>query len=161
MTLKISLSRYTLSFKDSNYLSLPKFYIADINDANLYPYCRSLCDIIWKINIKKIISECFIKFIVKQENINDEHILKYEDILELKGLGWIEYAPFNSMILHNYVRFTNGCKQRSTKAMNHLLSLDQLLPFNTKNIPEALEDKYFSKKEAENLLKLKDILNNL
>ncbi len=29
------------------------------------------------------------------------------------------------------------------------------------NVPEAFEDKYFSKKEMENLLDLKDILRNL
>ena len=29
------------------------------------------------------------------------------------------------------------------------------------NVPEAFEDKYFSKKEKENLLELKDILNRL
>jgi hypothetical protein len=39
--------------------------------------------------------------------------------------------------------------------------MDYLLPFNTNNIPKAFEDKYFSKKETENLLELKEIINNL
>jgi hypothetical protein len=29
------------------------------------------------------------------------------------------------------------------------------------NVPEAFKDKYFSRKEMENLLELRDILNNL
>ena len=29
------------------------------------------------------------------------------------------------------------------------------------NVPEAFKDKYFSRKEMENLLELKDIINNL
>jgi hypothetical protein len=42
--------------------------------------------------------------------------------------------------------------------------MDYLLPGYhkiCKNIPETLKDKYFSKKEMENLLDLNDILNTL
>jgi hypothetical protein len=41
--------------------------------------------------------------------------------------------------------------------MNNLLPLHE----NHLNIPEALKDKYFSRKEMENLLESKDIINNL
>ncbi|GET51114.1 hypothetical protein GLOIN_2v1698910 [Rhizophagus irregularis DAOM 181602=DAOM 197198] len=54
--------------------------------------------IIWKINVKEILNkDCFIKFIIYSKRYNDselkhyEHVLKYEDVLKLKGLGWIEY----------------------------------------------------------------------
>lgn len=33
--------------------------------------------------------------------INEEYILNYGEILELEGLGWIEYVPFHSMYLHS------------------------------------------------------------
>ncbi len=41
--------------------------------------------------------------------------------------------------------------------MGHLLPIYKSHP----NVPEAFEDKYFSKKEMENLLKPKDILDYL
>jgi len=41
--------------------------------------------------------------------------------------------------------------------MGHLSPIYKLHP----NVPEAFEDKYFSKKEMENWLELKDILNYL
>ncbi|CAB4478366.1 unnamed protein product [Rhizophagus irregularis] len=57
--------------------------------------------IIWKINVKEILNKnCFIKFIIKSTNSKQykdselkhyEHVLKYEDVLKLEGLGWIEY----------------------------------------------------------------------
>ncbi|PKY63498.1 hypothetical protein RhiirA4_492646, partial [Rhizophagus irregularis] len=59
--------------------------------------------IIWKISVKEILNkDCFIKFIIKgtstdSKQYNDselkhyEHVLKYEDVLKLEGLGWIEY----------------------------------------------------------------------
>ncbi|CAB4406340.1 unnamed protein product [Rhizophagus irregularis] len=57
--------------------------------------------IIWKINVKEILNkDCFIKFIIKSTNSKQykdselkhyEHVLKYEDVLKLEGLGWIEY----------------------------------------------------------------------
>ncbi|POG60087.1 hypothetical protein GLOIN_2v808918 [Rhizophagus irregularis DAOM 181602=DAOM 197198] len=65
-------------------------------------------DIIWKINIKKIISsDCFIKFIVERKcsfinKSKKEYVLQYEDILELEGLGWISYVTFCPIYLHGY-----------------------------------------------------------
>ncbi|GBC45035.2 hypothetical protein GLOIN_2v1587122 [Rhizophagus irregularis DAOM 181602=DAOM 197198] len=57
--------------------------------------------IIWKINVKEILNKnCFIKFIIKSTDSKQykdselkhyEHVLKYEDVLKLEGLGWIEY----------------------------------------------------------------------
>ncbi|PKC17045.1 hypothetical protein RhiirA5_369343 [Rhizophagus irregularis] len=105
-----------------------------------------------------------------------EYMLKYEDTIKLEGIGWIEYVPFYSICFVNskwiqfsietnkdsidmqidYIRFTNGCKQQIFFPESNIL-----LPFNTKNVPEAFEDKYFSRKETENLLELKDLINNL
>jgi hypothetical protein len=39
--------------------------------------------------------------------------------------------------------------------------MDHLLPYHTNNVPEAFEDKYFSRRETENLLELNDIISNL
>ncbi|RIA94068.1 hypothetical protein C1645_735093 [Glomus cerebriforme] len=135
-------------------------------------------DIIWKINVKKILSEdCFIKFIVKHKYSNNQkkHILKYEDVLKLEGLGWIEYKlPISSRynlvqqsievkgsidMQIDYVRF--GYNNTEIK---RIPNVNYLLPYYLEicpNIPETFKDKYFSKKEMENLLELKDIINNL
>ena len=37
--------------------------------------------------------------------------------------------------------------------------MDHLFPFYTNNIPESFKDKYFLRKEVENLLELRDITN--
>ncbi|PKY58093.1 protein prenylyltransferase, partial [Rhizophagus irregularis] len=77
-----SLSGLVLCSKNEKlYLDLPILY----NN-----YVRLL---IYKINVKKILSkDCFIKFIYKEKyNRSDEHMLKYEDVSKLEGLGWIEY----------------------------------------------------------------------
>ncbi|PKY27732.1 hypothetical protein RhiirB3_443561 [Rhizophagus irregularis] len=142
--------------------------------------------ITWKINIKKILSEeCFVKFTIIEGNDNDnsntlsrEHVLKYDDILKLEGIGWIEYTlPFSILTDNNmewiqpsidmknhsiimqidYVQFVTSERQTiyATK-MGHFLPIHKLYP----NIPEAFKDKYFSKKEMENLINLKDIINN-
>ncbi|CAB4421606.1 unnamed protein product [Rhizophagus irregularis] len=91
-----NLNRRTLSLRDNlYYLSLPKLSI-------FYASIES-CDIIWKINIKKIISsDCFIRFTVKAKIEENQHILKYEDILKLEGLGWILYVPFHSEYMGKY-----------------------------------------------------------
>ncbi|PKK79037.1 hypothetical protein RhiirC2_860864 [Rhizophagus irregularis] len=142
--------------------------------------------ITWKINIKKLLSEeCFVKFTIIEGNDNDnsntlsrEHVLKYDDILKLEGIGWIEYTlPFSILTDNNmewiqpsidmknhsiimqidYVQFVTSERQTiyATK-MGHFLPIHKLYP----NIPEAFKDKYFSKKEMENLINLKDIINN-
>ncbi|GBC06598.1 hypothetical protein RclHR1_06950004 [Rhizophagus clarus] len=77
-----SLSGQILSFEDKAFsFTLPKFH--------MFKSC-----IVWKINVKKIRSkDCFIKFIIKQDACSKVQILKYDDVLKLEGLGWIEY-PF-------------------------------------------------------------------
>ncbi|EXX58129.1 Sti1p [Rhizophagus irregularis DAOM 197198w] len=155
--------------------TLPKFY--DILLLKIH------YGIIWKINVKEIISDdCYVKFTFKQEekeeNSNEdnslEYILKYEDLLKLKGLGWIEYTSFYYLYINNpgwiqlsietnsidmeidYVRFMQFHDYNSERIcypeIDHLLSYHQ-------TIPEALKDKYFLREEMENLLELKDIIN--
>ncbi|PKY45517.1 TPR-like protein, partial [Rhizophagus irregularis] len=85
-----SLSEKIISSKDKElYLNLPMLYF------------KRYTGIIWKINVKEILNkDCFIKFIIKSTNSEQyknselkhyEHVLKYEDVLKLEGLGWIEY----------------------------------------------------------------------
>ncbi|CAB5378937.1 unnamed protein product [Rhizophagus irregularis] len=85
-----SLSEKIISSKNEElYLNLPMLY---------FNWGSS---VIWKINVKEILNkDCFIKFIIKStdsEQYKDselkhyEHVLKYEDVLKLEGLGWIEY----------------------------------------------------------------------
>ncbi|PKY23170.1 hypothetical protein RhiirB3_437302 [Rhizophagus irregularis] len=155
--------------------TLPKFY--DILLLKIH------YGIIWKINVKEIISDtCYVKFIVKQEgkeeNSNEdnsrEYILKYEDLLKLKGLGWIEYTPFYYLYINNpgwiqlsiktnsidmeidYVRFMQFHDYNGDRICYP--EIDYLLLHN-QTIPEAFKDKYFLRKEMENLLELKDIIN--
>ncbi|GBC49365.2 hypothetical protein GLOIN_2v1788324 [Rhizophagus irregularis DAOM 181602=DAOM 197198] len=174
---KSNLNRRTLSLK--NNLRLPKFSIADI-----FPTEKNCYDIIWKINIKKIISsDCFIRFVVEKipiymENREKKHVLTYEDLLELEGLGWILYVPLRSIYLnkHNkiqlsietkkdsidmqieYVRIIPNCDR---KEKIYFPKMDHLIPSYTNNIPETFKDKYFLRKETENLLELKDIISSL
>ncbi|GBB84806.1 hypothetical protein RclHR1_11380004 [Rhizophagus clarus] len=157
------------------YLDLPKL----TNDfANDFHY------VVWKINVKRILSKnCFVKFLIKEgkkdSNIvypQKEYILKYNDLLKLKGLGWIEYTLPIRVHCHrwiqlsikaskgsidmqiDYVRFKKSFgKQIYFPKMGHFLPIHKLLP----NVPKAFKDKYFSRKEMENLLELKSVLDNL
>ncbi|UZO07107.1 uncharacterized protein OCT59_027407 [Rhizophagus irregularis] len=141
--------------------------------------------IIWKINVKEILNKnCFIKFIIKSTDSKQykdselkhyEHVLKYEDVLKLEGLGWIEYqlsinvgeyymqpsieinGSINMQI--DYVR--NGYNKEE---ITYIPNMGDLLPDFHKfcpHVPETFKDKYFSRKEMENLLELKDIINHL
>ncbi|UZO23310.1 uncharacterized protein OCT59_015653 [Rhizophagus irregularis] len=173
---KNNLNRCTLSLED-NYLSSPQLSITDI--FLLFPE-NDCYDIIWKINIKKIISsDCFIRFIVEESTINTkmDYILKYKEIVNLEGIGWISYVPFHSINLKiylpiqlsietnkdsidmqiEYVRITKDYHKERT----YFPKMDHLLPFYANNVPETFKDKYFLRKETENLLELKDIINNL
>ncbi|PKY53590.1 TPR-like protein [Rhizophagus irregularis] len=135
--------------------------------------------VIWKINVKKILSkDCSIKFIIKRVNMQDEHVLKFEDVSKLEGLGWIEYSFKISVIQMSismqpsvvvnglnmqvdYIRFIYGESRKDKQIyfpkMGHLLPIHKICP----NVPEAFKDKYFPWKEMENLLTLKDIIDNL
>ncbi|GBC49363.2 hypothetical protein GLOIN_2v808915 [Rhizophagus irregularis DAOM 181602=DAOM 197198] len=160
------------------YLSLPEFSIADMPSVK-----NAFYDIIWKINIKKIISsDCFIKFIVERKcsfinKSKKEYVLQYEDILELEGLGWISYVTFCPIYLHGYdqIQLSIVTQEDSIDMQIEYARLtyshheeriyfpktDYLLPFYAKNIPETFKDKYFLRKETENLLELNDIIDNL
>ncbi|PKK71902.1 hypothetical protein RhiirC2_777850 [Rhizophagus irregularis] len=166
-------------FHENNHLSLPRLYFDDITTRiNCY-----YNNIVWKINVKKINSpDVFIKFIIER-NVYEkkEYILKYEDILELEGLGWIEYMSFFSIYLYgskwiqfsietkkdsidmqiDYVRFTKSTEGNNHENRIYFPKMDHLLPFHMNNVPEAFEDKYFIRKETENLLELNDIISNL
>ncbi|PKC64661.1 hypothetical protein RhiirA1_462106 [Rhizophagus irregularis] len=161
-----SLSEKVINPKNEKlYLNLP------ILNKHIYNF-----KIIWKINVKEILhKECLIKFIIKNDSEQQEHILKYEDMLKIEGLGWIEYQlPINiyeceiqlSIEINgsinmqiDYVRF--GSNNETITCIPNmgdlLLNFHKICP----NVPETLKDKYFSRKEMENLLELKDIINNL
>uniref|UniRef100_U9UJA7 TPR-like protein n=1 Tax=Rhizophagus irregularis (strain DAOM 181602 / DAOM 197198 / MUCL 43194) TaxID=747089 RepID=U9UJA7_RHIID len=110
-------------------------------------------------------------------NTKMDYILKYKEIVNLEGIGWISYVPFHSINLKiylpiqlsietnkdsidmqiEYVRITKDYHKERT----YFPKMDHLLPFYANNVPETFKDKYFLRKETENLLELKDIINNL
>lgn len=53
--------------------------------------------------------------------------------------------------------YDNYRKEIYFPKMGHLLPTHKICP----NVPEVFKDKYFSRKEMENLLELKDIIDNL
>ncbi|GBC18268.2 hypothetical protein GLOIN_2v1472275 [Rhizophagus irregularis DAOM 181602=DAOM 197198] len=176
---KINLDNKLGQFQESDTNSLSEKVI-DSKNEKLYLDLPTLNNnkfayVIWKINIKKILpGNCFIKFNVEKiDNTHYEHILKHEDILKLEGLGWIEYqlpkcetnlhisievnGPINVQI--DYVRFGYN-----NEIITYIPNMGDLLPNYHKvcpNVPEIFKDKYFSRKEMENLLELKDIINHL
>ncbi|CAB4407556.1 unnamed protein product [Rhizophagus irregularis] len=143
--------------------------------------------IIWKISVKEILNkDCFIKFIIKgtstySKQYNDselkhyEHVLKYEDVLKLEGLGWIEYQlpiKVNDNYVQPSIEINGSINMQIDYARNgsnkeeitYIPNMGDLLPNFHKfcpNVPETFKDKYFSRKEMENLLELKDIINHL
>ncbi|CAB4480110.1 unnamed protein product [Rhizophagus irregularis] len=165
-----SLTGYILNFKNQTFnLSLPKISGVFKNDAYYYFYL--------KINIKNLSSnKCFIKFVIIDDedcNKNLEHILIYEDLLKFNSLGWIEYRfpyikwKYNysvqlSVELDNltemqidYVRFHQF--KYKEQYNEEKTKIDNMLSSNYKNVPEVFRDKFFSRKEMENLIELKDI----
>ncbi|UZO14894.1 uncharacterized protein OCT59_006337 [Rhizophagus irregularis] len=179
MTNLVNLDNKLGQFQESDTNSLSEKVI-DSKNEKLYLDLPTLNNnkfayVIWKINIKKILpGNCFIKFNVEKiDNTHYEHILKHEDILKLEGLGWIEYqlpkcetnlhisievnGPINVQI--DYVRFGYN-----NEIITYIPNMGDLLPNYHKvcpNVPEIFKDKYFSRKEMENLLELKDIINHL
>ncbi|RIA81422.1 hypothetical protein C1645_881628 [Glomus cerebriforme] len=103
------------------------------------------------------------------------HILNYEDMSKIEGLGWVEYTPYTlpyvswdrtissieikvqSIILQiDYVRFISKTREEIIFSnIEHFLT-----PHKYPNVPEVFKDKYFSRKEMEDLVELKDIVNN-
>ncbi|GES94218.1 hypothetical protein GLOIN_2v1877815 [Rhizophagus clarus] len=174
-----SSSGLVLSFKDNHSCS----FRIDCYDLNSH-ISERYYNIVWKIDVKKINSpDVFIKFKLGGDFHKMECILKYEDILELEGLGWIEYTSFNHIRLYalnfiklsietkensidmqvDYVRFIRTtAEENNHKKWIHLPKLNHLLPLQpNNNVPEAFADKYFSRMETENLLELNDIISNL
>ncbi|PKY35328.1 hypothetical protein RhiirB3_455984, partial [Rhizophagus irregularis] len=170
---KSSLSGPVLSSKDENlYLFLPKLKVRNNNQ------------LICKMNVKKILSkDCFIKFTPNGFFYRDVHMLRHKNVSNLEGLGWIEYrTPIRSPLHYDdklsieivtnsvemqieYVRFGEFNYNRDKITYIHNISLmGYLLPHYRKffsNVPETFKDKYLSRKEMENLLDLKVILNSL
>ncbi|PKY61932.1 hypothetical protein RhiirA4_487593 [Rhizophagus irregularis] len=106
-----------------------------------------------------------------------EHMLKHEDVSKLEGLGWIEYQnlkynlfnfqlsiEINSIEMQiDYVRHGDESTRKINLIPNMSL-MGYLLPDYHQffsNVPETFKDKYFSRKEMENLLDLNDILSIL
>ncbi|PKB94200.1 TPR-like protein [Rhizophagus irregularis] len=161
---KIHLSGLVLCSKNGKLrLDLPILH-------NHYYYYYIIC----KINVKKILSkDCFIKFIYNNEYGQSEHIdmLKHVDVSKLEGLGWIEYQnlkcnsykfqlsiEINSIEMQiDYVR--RGFNPNKITHIPGYLLPDYHQLFS--NVPETFKDKYFSRKEMENLLDLNDILSIL
>ncbi|RIA94217.1 hypothetical protein C1645_760668, partial [Glomus cerebriforme] len=151
------------------------------------PYTKSrYLYVVWKIWVKDIFSKnTSINFIVAMGMElsylplqKKEHRLKYDDLSNLVGLGWIEYTvpieiesnkfdwiqpsinitacgyPYSKYMKMDYIRFIQFERdQIYFPKMGHLSPFFKLHP----NIPDAFEDEYFSKKEAENLIELEDI----
>ncbi|PKK59714.1 hypothetical protein RhiirC2_857224 [Rhizophagus irregularis] len=102
-------------------------------------------------------------------------MLKHKDVTKLEGLGWIEYqnliySPYKSQLSIeinsiemqiDYVRRGDGSTRKITPIPN---MMGYLLPDYYQflsDVPEIFKDKYFSRKEMENLLDLNDILGIL
>ncbi|UZO07238.1 uncharacterized protein OCT59_027531 [Rhizophagus irregularis] len=169
-------------FQESDISSLSGLVLSSKNE-NLHlvlPTLKNNYDhLICKMNVKKILSkDCFIKFI-PNGNYQKDYMLKHEGVSKLEGLGWIEYRTsirglyydtqlsieieINSIEMQiEYIRFGyNPCEITyipDTSFIGYLLP-DYHEFFS--NVPETFKDKYFSRKEMENLLDLKDILNSL
>ncbi|CAB4414248.1 unnamed protein product [Rhizophagus irregularis] len=123
--------------------------------------------------------DCFIKFILNG-NYRQNYMLKHKDVSKLEGLGWIEYRTsiYDGSQSPHIVQLTIEINSIEMKMeyirMGHNLCtithfpdirfISYLLPDYHEffaNVPETFRDKYFSRKEMENLLDLKDILNSL
>ncbi|UZO14889.1 uncharacterized protein OCT59_006332 [Rhizophagus irregularis] len=163
-----SLTGYVLSFKNEESLSLglPKF-------STIFESFKCYW-IIWKININKLSANCFINFVIKKFDYLDmmhkqKLVLTYNDLSKYEKLGWVEFKlPYEldniwingiqvSIEIEglvdmqiDYIRFI---PYKQTKTSNILSGHKVYL-----NVPEIFKDKYFSRKEMENLLELKDII---
>ncbi|CAB4410021.1 unnamed protein product [Rhizophagus irregularis] len=141
-----SLTGYILNFKNQTFnLSLPKISGIFRNGAYYYFYL--------KINIKNLSSnKCFIKFVIIDDedcNKNLEHILIYEDLLKFNSLDNLTEMQIDYVRFHQF-KYKEQYNEEKTK-------IDNMLSSNYKNVPEVFRDKFFSRKEMENLLELKDI----
>ncbi|CAG8593485.1 5003_t:CDS:2 [Funneliformis caledonium] len=122
------------------------------------------CYVTWKINVEKLLTKnCYVKFIVEILDIYSDRIicheliLTHEDVSELVGLGWIEYTlPFE---VNKWVQPSIDLKNKSIIMIIYIPKKEdplQIYKFHP-NVPKVFNDKYFSKKEMENLIELTDI----
>ncbi|GBC01719.1 hypothetical protein RclHR1_04300001 [Rhizophagus clarus] len=168
-----SLSGHVFCFKNEAFhLNLPKL----TND-----FTKNFHYIAWKINVKRILSQnVFAKFSIlegkKDSNVvypRKEHLLRFNDLSKLEGLGWIEYTLPVKVHCHRWIRLSIEVNKGSIDMqidyvrfkktfgkpiyfpkMGHFLPIHKLLP----NVPKAFKDKYFSRREMDNLFELKDII---
>ena len=96
------------------------------------------------------------QLLIDLKNVNLVRVIEiYSKLIDCKKLTITKILQFLKQI--DYVRFSSFKGERIyIPKTRYLLLIDKLHP----NIPEALKDKYFSKKEMENLIELKDIINN-
>ncbi|PKK66546.1 TPR-like protein, partial [Rhizophagus irregularis] len=165
-------------FQESDISSLSGLVLSSKNE-NLHlglPIIKRNCGerLICKMNVKKILSNnCFITFIL---NNDYREYCMLNDLSKIEGLGWIEYRTeiyglhdpqfsieTNSIEMQiEYIRF--GRNPYTITQFPNISLMGYLSPVYHKffsNVPETFKDKYFSRKEMENLLDLKDILNSL
>ncbi|GET56642.1 hypothetical protein GLOIN_2v1812174 [Rhizophagus irregularis DAOM 181602=DAOM 197198] len=100
---------------------------------------------------------------------NRRHKLKHKDILKLEGLGWILYVSFHSVYIDYRIQLSIETSNSIDMQIEYvqitkdyhkeLPKMDHSLPLYTNNIPETFKKKYFLRKETENLLELKDIID--
>jgi hypothetical protein len=70
------------------------------------------------------------------ENREKKHVLTYEDLLELEGLGWILYVPLRSIYLnkHNKIQLSIETKKDSIDMVcNFILILSICTVYMTEN----------------------------
>ncbi|RGB33014.1 hypothetical protein C1646_743618 [Rhizophagus diaphanus] len=172
-------SKYNYCYEAISYLHLLQKH------SDFWSYLYETCEIdkcdYTKFGIsdefsKYMYKDCFIKFIKNDEYKQKKHMLNYYDLINLEGLGWIErqlviYIKYdfqlsieiNSIDMEiDYVRLKDNF--RTISLIPNMSLVDYLLPNypqNCPNVPETFKDKYFSRKQMENLLDLKDILNSL
>ncbi|CAG8568470.1 8946_t:CDS:2, partial [Funneliformis caledonium] len=164
----------------SSYEKMPESFDPQKIPKFLFHFAHGF--VVWKICINKISSkDCTLIFTIdtgkmnSSQNQQKKHILNYDKISELVGLGWIEYTPPIRISIQgfewvqplikvkngyidmkiDYIRTTFENRSIYYPQAGHLLPNYKQHP----NVPEVFEDKYFSKKEKENLLELNDILN--
>ncbi|PKC10147.1 TPR-like protein [Rhizophagus irregularis] len=152
-------------FQESNIIRLPRLYSRDIEFCSHHstiPITPITFDIVWRINVKKINSpDVFINFMIESNTIfykTKEYKLEYTDLLNLEGLGWIEYVTFISINwpYSEWIQFSIETKKesidmeidyvrliRSTVGNNHenRIYFPKMNHLLLDNVPEALEDK--------------------
>ncbi|GBB89784.1 hypothetical protein RclHR1_01660003 [Rhizophagus clarus] len=139
-----SSSGLIFSFEDNNLCSF-RIYLDKTSSLIISRYYN----IVWKINVKEINSlNVFVKFKFELRGWSSElleereYILKYEDILELKGLGWVEYMSFFSINLcheSKWIQFSVEIEKNSIDMSNFILT-DDVVHFRCPRLFLAVPD---------------------